>query len=173
MLTDQQTATIEHRVGRIHARHIADLHAISNAALAKLRPDNKASYGGIFNGLVEDTMAAIRKLEAELSKDIPALARTLKPNLDESDRDQILRVSQRALSAELYEKRLASFKESYSRRMAGYGVVSSLSDHRFDLIEARYTAGTQNAVRRAVAELKNALDSHVYADRSSGLAPLI
>jgi hypothetical protein len=146
-------------------QHISSLPAITNDVLQQLTPNTKQRFGGAFEELVSSTKRAINELGAQLVEDIPPIAMGLKGKLDEADRDEILRICNRYVRVDVYEKRLTAFKESFERRMRGYGMTVNLSEYRFDLIEARYTAGAANAARGVVGNLRNALDLHVYADQ--------
>lgn len=165
MFTPEQVETIDRNARFIIDEHLATLHGVSNRVLQKLTPGDKHEYGKHFEALISETLAAVSTLGDRAANEVPRTVRALKIDLNEQDRDEVLAIWQRRLDNSLYRKRIDAFKESFGRRMQGYGTAVELSTFRFDIVESRYLVGTANAVRLVVAKLKSALDLRVYADR--------
>jgi predicted nucleotide-binding protein len=165
MLTPEQVETIDRNARIIIDGHLAAIHAVANEVLQRLMPSNKHEYSKHFEALISGTLTGFSELDGKLANEVPKAILALKPDINEQDRDEVLALWRRRLDTNVYGRRLESFKESFGRRMQGYGIRDELSTFRFDLVESRYLAGTANASRLAMEKLKDALDLRVYADR--------
>lgn len=157
MLTVEQTNLIEQSADRAYKRHVSNLLAASEW-VKKLDPAKPSAVGSLFEGFLKDTHAAIKKYEEELVSEVVRVTSRISPALSKSEVEQLQSCCAKFIEPELYEKRAHLFREALDRHASSYGITIDYNATRFDLYQARYSAGTANQVSDISLRLKHELD---------------
>lgn len=166
MLTAEQTNLVEQSSDRAYKRHATDLLAAIEW-VKKLDPLKPNAVGELYEGFLKDTHNAIKKYEEELVSEVIRVTMRVSPALSRSEMDQLLSCCAKFIEPGLYEKRMRLFREALDRNANRYGIRIDYKATRFDLYQARYSAGTANQVRDISLRLKHELDILVLSGEAA------
>lgn len=128
--------------------------------MTRIRPN---AVGHIYDGFIKDTQNAIKKYEEELISEVVRVTTCISPVLSMSEMEQILSCCAEFIIPELYGKRIKLFREALDHNADRFGVCIDYNATRFDIYQARYSAGVANQVRDISFRLKNELNILVLA----------
>jgi len=170
VLTTEQTNLIEQSAERTYNRHVSDLLAAVEW-VKKLDPVKPNPAGQIFEGFLKDTLAAIQKYGEELVSEVIRVTNRVSPVLSKSEAAQLISCCAKYIEPGLYEKRMRLFREALDRSANRYGINIDYKATRFDLFQAKYSAGTSNLIRDISLRLKQELDILALSDGAVAAKP--
>lgn len=166
MLDSEEARAIDREGKSLYDHHVGQLLSAGNR-IAEYDPQRPASVIEIYEVFLSDTFAALAEYDSRFIERMVYVVQTIRKDIDATEKDEVLSIAKRYVDEDLYKERRQIFEESLARQVSRYGQRLDPDAHRFDLLRARYDAGSVNATRRTIQRLMHELDLLVLSTRKT------
>jgi hypothetical protein len=157
-MNPETLSLLERRLARIRKEHVGQLLSLLNEAIGVIRIDRKASVSESLDLFKRGTAAAQSQYGTSVRTEVVSVVNQTQRELNSQGKQQLLALTSKYFSEELYMDRFRIYEESFARHIGRYGAKIDLADFRPDLVKSLYQVGSTNFVRTAMAQLADDLE---------------